>query len=686
MDIKELTEKLLQSAEGNRGKYVPWWEDDFENCIYRYDIFSKEDIQNVEESVKTWERSQLFAPVGSLGFTLFHLFVWHNFYDIVEQILEDKPEYEEINCTDSKGKEITPLMLACCRGNLAMVQLLLNHGADDTRCDARGRNAYHYLASPVIKGLTNDYRCLVNGLNQREDIARILGEGIHKKDEEGMTPFVRMLHEKNTNCSWALTDVFLEKGAGTDYIDENGNTLLLTAIYNRHMTAALRLMENSDMVNQENKEGKTPFQLALDCRNDELCMALKDYGAKQQWEKSRMPMSELSRITSNAFARTSPEERDYISMALYLAKKLIGQADPDDDDDMKSIEGILYNALLHDEKCQVLDICNAAGIDFTAPVYYGGSVTCLRDKCLGGNYGVKTIKKFIELGVDMNEALIQGRTPANIVASQQKRTMLFGEKDDYFQKAAEFFTKESMEQVDNQGTTAIHQAARNNHAEMLQVMIDKGVDVNIAEDEPAEAGNTPLHTACIYGSAECVRLLEACGGDDAIQNVKGETPAHYAVMKKKFGGDLNQQQRENVLKELKNLDIARNDGKTPVMMLQYMDINTNMDLLPIFLEGGVDVNHTDNEGNTALTLNTYNQCYKGVVKELIRSGANVNAADNRGNTALHYALEYGSQETARLLLKKGADYNHANNKGVTPVQLAVEKGYDTVLELMTDIQ
>ena len=152
---------------------------------------------------------------------------------------------------------------------------------------------------------------------------------------------------------------------------------------------------------------------------------------------------------------------------------------------------------------------------------------------------------------------------------------------------------------------------------------------------------------------------------------------------------LERKQRAALLKELKTLDGARNDGKTPLMiLLQELDINTCLELLPFFLERGVDINRRDNRGNTALLCNasTLNQCFKEIVKELVRAGADVNIANNEGNTALHYILRYSTQDIARFLVKKGADYNHANLKGVTPAQIAVEQGYDTVLELMTDIQ
>ena len=136
---------------------------------------------------------------------------------------------------------------------------------------------------------------------------------------------------------------------------------------------------------------------------------------------------------------------------------------------------------------------------------------------------------------------------------------------------------------------------------------------------------------------------------------------------------------------LKNLDSERNDGRTPLMQLQFLNINLIADVQHVFLDAGADVNKKDNLGNTALILATMKHCYKEPIKELILAGADINAANNSGKTALHCALKYGSQDVARYLIKKGADFTRADNDGVTPIQLAAEKGYDAVLELMTDL-
>lgn len=494
---------------------------------------------------------------------------------------------------------------------------------------------------------------------------------INQKNSFGYTALEQLLSTSySSSYTWPLTAVFLEKDACTEYMDEEGNTLLMMARMNGHHTAALQLMEKCpELVNTANKKGVTPILHAVDFANQAMYLALKDHGARPV---PKMELFPLSQITSNLFGDINSDNMDGLSIAIYMTDKMIRQIDPDDDDEIGEVRDILHNALISDKDANVLDACKRAGIDFTMPFHYEGEVFCLRDECLHSSYGMGAIRKLQELGVDMDIAAVNGRTPANILASMNNRD------EGFFEEAAKLFSKESMEQLDNYGISAVHLAAQNGHTGMLNIMIKKLVDINLTEDEPGEAGATPLHLACSHGRTEIVRLLMAAGADDTMKASKGATPAHMVLMKNRSAWELKTEQKADLLRALKNLDIPMDDGRTPLMLLTHWE----QELLPIFLEKGIDVNRADNQGRTALML-----CMdKGIMKGLIPAGADVNAADNDGNTVLHYALENDAIAEARYLIKKGADYNRPNNDGETPAQLAAEKGFETVLELMTDIK
>lgn len=673
MDAEKLTDLLAGSSqELNEVKYIPWWEGDHEEAVYRYDIFEEKDVKEAEACLADCGKETLLTTGGCYGLTLFHLLVWHNFYDAVDKILCDGRIGEEVNMPDTKGNGLTPFLLACFRGNLAMARLLLAHGADASARDKRGMNAYHFLAYPQFEGLVDSTDAREKSVEQRAEIARLLTIEVNQKDAEGFTPLVRILSNSyNSDYTWSLPEVFLEKGAETDHVDENGNTLLMMAVRNNHMTAALALMSRCrEMVNVANKDGMTPIQNAVDFRNDVLRAALEDHGAVSA-DKKRMDIETLSEITEHAYSRIESDNRDGMSLALYMTEKLVKQIDTDDDEELCCLKDVLHRALYYDRSYHILDACMDAGFDLTAPVHRYGEVSCLRDECLSEGVGV--IKKLMELGVDMEKAVTGGRTPANIVASMDGEDVSLAE-------ATEIFSRESMEQIDNEGKAAIHYAAGKGYTAMLRVMIEKGVDVNLTEDEPAEAGITPLHEACRCGCVDAVKLLMEAGADDTMRNLAGETPAHFVLTKRKYGSDLDPAQRAAILSELKNLDIAREDGKTPLMLLA--DIGDTEELLSLLIDRGVDIDHVDNEGRTLMMLDAD----KDTIKELLRAGADMNMADSEGNTVLHNVLKNGNVETARYLIKKGADYNHPNNQGETPVQIAVEKGFDTVLELMTDIK
>ena len=685
MKLWQLTDLLTASVESGQTQLLPWWEGDDSSFRYGSYIMPPETVQEADACLAACGSDELLSKAGKIGFTLFHLLVWHNFYGAIKNMLDDgRLDNEQINLPDQKGHGITPFMLACNRGNLAMAKLLLAHGADDSLCDDRGMNAYHFLAYPRHELLRFSTSFLEYSASQRGEIARLLNCDINQVNKAGLTPLEQLLSTgSSSDYNWPLTEIFLKKGAKTDYVDKDGNTLLMMALRNGHYTGAFHLMEQCpELLDVANKKGITPAKNAISFRDQAMYLALTDHGAAPVTDEP-VELFPLSQLTNNAFADIGRDGQDALCIALFMAQKMISQIDPDDDDEIGEITSILDYALEADEDASILDMCKNAGFDFTMPIEYHGEVFCLRDKCLEAVNKINVIRKLEELGVDMDTAIIKGKTPARILASQSKQSDITEES--FFAQAASLFSKESMEQADQSGMAAIHFAAQNGHIGMLKAMIEKGVNINLAQDAPADAGATALHCACANGNADVVKLLIAAGADDTLKNLNGETPAHYAVLPVNESVELTPEQRAGLLKELKNIDLPREDGRTPLLLLKdFRTVGYEMaeELLPILIERGVDVNHADNNGMTALMLYTN----KDSAKLLIQAGADVNMADRAGNTVLHHVLKNCNTANARYLIKKGADYNRQNNRGVTPALIAVEKGYDMVLQLMTDIK
>lgn len=75
------------------------------------------------------------------------------------------------------------------------------------------------------------------------------------------------------------------------------------------------------------------------------------------------------------------------------------------------------------------------------------------------------------------------------------------------------------------GYCPLHYAAREGHADIVQLLLAAGADPNAA----TRAGRaTPLHRAAYTGSAAVVRLLLSGGADPTARDSDGQTPLHKA--------------------------------------------------------------------------------------------------------------------------------------------------------------
>lgn len=81
---------------------------------------------------------------------------------------------------------------------------------------------------------------------------------------------------------------------------------------------------------------------------------------------------------------------------------------------------------------------------------------------------------------------------------------------------------------------ALGEAACDNHAEVVEILVEEGVDVNGIDP----SGLTPLTRAAYGGSVPMVKRLLAAGAAVNLPDSRGMTPLHYAAVRQSL--DLTQ--------------------------------------------------------------------------------------------------------------------------------------------------
>ena len=212
-------------------------------------------------------------------------------------------------------------------------------------------------------------------------------------------------------------------------------------------------------------------------------------------------------------------------------------------------------------------------------------------------------------------------------------------------------------------------ASRNGMYQMVVILLEKGADPNIRDDD----GWTALISAAENGHQRVVELLLEKQVDPNVQNCKNGRTAliqasqngHYQVV-------------EVLLKNGANPDIHDNDGGTTLILASLFG---HYQVVEILLKNGADPNIHDNYGLTALIVASHNGHYQ-VVEILLKNGADPNIQIIKGYTALMFGSIYGHYQVVELLLKNGADPNIHNNDGFTALTFASRNGHYQVVELL----
>jgi ankyrin repeat protein len=209
--------------------------------------------------------------------------------------------------------------------------------------------------------------------------------------------------------------------------------------------------------------------------------------------------------------------------------------------------------------------------------------------------------------------------------------------------------------------TALHFSAEYGHLEATKVLVERGAAINYTN----KYGHTPLMVAAYYGKLEIVRYLTEIGADINIPSANNVTALHTAA------GSGSVDIIKLLLDKGMNVNLTTTDDSSPLYISAQFG---HLEATKVLVERGAAINSTYKDGSTPLMVAAYSGKLE-IVRYLTEIGADINISDASNNSPLHIAAEMGSVDIIKLLLNKGMPVNLTNTDDATALHFSAECGH-----------
>ncbi len=548
-----------------------------------------------------------------------HLAILSGSLETVEVLLNSD---DLIDFYAENADQLTPLQLAARGTNVAIVETLLNAGADLTARDKNGRSLLYHA---VWGGHLETVRMLLKRGADPKLTDNTGDTALHIAAEKGHLPVVAIL---------------LSHGVLPDAKNGKGKTPLFAAAAFGRLDVVALLLENKVRCDDRDQDGWTSMHFAAYSGEIAMLNLLHSCGAPtdETTVKGVTPLYILA--TTNK--RTLEAGRLLVTWGADLNKRKEGGF------------SLLEMAAVRrrtDMARFLLDL--GARVDDRnagrTPLHTASST--------GADDFVKLL---LEYHADPNATADGGITPLHIAARHGSA------------KIAELLLDHgaAVDQRDMHGLTALHHwGIRDGKPETALMLIKRNADSNALDSD----GRTPLMGCVIADKADAAKLMLNHQANINARDKRGNTALHWAVKL------LHIQPLRLLLEKHAKTEERDSDGGTPL----HLAANSGwVEGVQTLLDHEVLVDATDNSGLTPLHLAAA-AGHTMAASLLLKHGANIDAIAKEGSTPLFHAVFCGKEETARMLLRENASATRRFGAEGNPLlHVAAYKGNIKMTELL----
>jgi uncharacterized protein len=264
--------------------------------------------------------------------------------------------------------------------------------------------------------------------------------------------------------------------------------------------------------------------------------------------------------------------------------------------------------------------------------------------------------------------------------------------------------------LDSGGFTPLLYAARENCIACVDVLLEKGADIDLADPD----GVSPLHLAIMNANWDLAKKLIDAGADVNQWDIFGAAPLFTAVGgRTRNDGGRASIDPPNEATGLQIVQLLLERGANPNMQLFFRPANVrgatnlrgstpliraasnnDMEVVKLLLKHGADATIYQADRQTPIHAAISGRANEKDAIELIKvlheAGTDVNVValivhieEIRGGSALHYAVRKRYKDVIRLLASYGADMNLKDQDGLTALDYTQSRGFMPFMAIQT---